>query len=170
MQQTAPFSGNTVPLSLVVERCEVQVGRWTTPRWQLLGIVAGAHVKAETAAGLDMPTSIGCTCHVWTDLEISLYKDSAESYWHNLLSEQPALFVICRNDERDELQPFMVTANQDEAAAYMEADDTVLAAPMPAEIYQWLEHFVVQYGQPQERKKRQPKNWVEDTRYGKSSF
>lgn len=168
MQPTPLFSENTVPLSLVVQRCEVQVGRWTTPRWELLGIVAGAHVKAETADGVDMQTSIGCTCHVWTDLEISLYKDAAESYWHNLLSEQPCLFVICRPDEQDELQPCVVTADQNEAAAYMEADDTVLTAPMPAEIYQWLEHFVVQYCQPQEQKKRQPKNWVKDTMHGKA--
>ena len=162
MHLTTPFFGSTVPLSLVVERCEVQVGRWTTPRWKVLGVVAGAHLTVEQASGLDIATGVDCTCRVWTDLEITLYKDGAESYWHNLLSENPSLFVICRDDEYDELQPCVVTADQNEAAAYMEADDVVLAASMPPEIYQWVEHFVVQHFQPQERKKRKPKNWVED--------
>jgi len=162
MQPSIPFSADRIPLSLVVERCEIQVGPWTTPRWQLLGIVAGAHVEATQVDAVD--SGSGCRVHIWSDLHLSLYKDSAESYWHNLQSERPSLFVICRPDDTGELEPCAVTADQNEAAAYMEADDTVLSAPMPAEVYQWLEHFVVEHYQPRPPEKSHGKH--RDSLYG----
>lgn len=164
MQQSTAFSGDRVPLTLVVERSDIQVGRWTTPRWQVLGVVAGEHLQPDLAAAV--ATASGSQCRLWSDLQLSLYKDGAESYWHNLQSKRPGLFVICRPDEDGELQPFMVTADQNEAAAYMEADDTVLPADMPAEVYQWLEQFVIRHYKPQAPKKTHRPHRREDSLYG----
>ena len=38
---------------------------------------------------------------------------------------------------------------------------TLTAVPVPPEIYQYLEKFVVSHFVPQERKKRKRKNWSE---------
>ena len=64
---------------------------------------------------------------------IYLFRDAAESYWYNLVGREPSLCVVCRPGNDIELEPFAVTANYDEAGAYMEADDTVFSAPLPPE-------------------------------------
>ena len=90
-----------------------------------------------------------------------LYRDGAESYWHNLVGQHPSLFVICRADGKGEIAPFAVTADYDEAGAHMEADDTVFAVPIPPEIHRWIEEYVIANCHPTPPVKRQRKRWTE---------
>lgn len=174
MSATQPpsITEDEFPVSVILAREEVQVGRWTAPRWRALGVVAGtppgeegASVHAAGGAESGAPharqvvAEDGQVAHLWRGFTLRLYPDSTESYWHNLLGRQPSLFVICRPNEDDELEPCAVSANYDEAGAYMEADDTVLSVPMPPEIYRWIEEYVVRYFRPVERKVRKRKDW-----------
>lgn len=157
------ISEDKYPVSLILARDEVQVGRWRAPSWRVLGIVPGAAGEAEGPQGEVTARHIlsedGQPAHLWSGFTLQLYRDSTESYWHNLLGRQPSLFVICRPDESGELEPWTVSANYDEAGAYMEADDTVLSAPMPPAIYRWIEEYVVKYFRPVERKVRKRRDW-----------
>jgi hypothetical protein len=98
---------------------------------------------------------------IWPGFTLRLYKASAESYWYNLVGRTPSLFVVCRENADGGLEPCMVTADHDEAGAHMEADDTVFSAPMPPEIHQRLERYVMAHYKPTPPRKRRRENWKE---------
>ena len=161
-----------IPVSVLMERRLVTMGQWTQPQWEAVAVVAGEEVsrvrKRTHVHGDDT-----CDQYLWTGLHLGLFKDGCESYWYNLVSGKPRLFVICfeENHEEDEeeveLQPILVTANQDEANGHMETDDPVYSVPMPDEVLQVVERFVTTYYEPEVKRKRKRKNWVEDSEYAK---
>ena len=148
-------------VAVIMQRARVQRGPWSVQSWSAASVVAGEHIAGQRA---------GCTLiredeeeaqYLWSGLALELYRDEAEAYWYNLTSESPSLFVICHESPDGELTPFRVTADRDAAAVCLESDDQVFAVPVPPEIYQSLEQFVVKHFVPQERKKRKRKNWSE---------
>ncbi len=153
------FSATEIPVSIVMQREEVKQKRWSFPRWQVLGVVAGE----KTSSCEVKRTLIHCDDdrqeYLWRGFTLQLFKDGAESYWYNLIGEKPSLFVVCREDEVGAMTPMLVTANHDEANAYLEADDTVFSVAMPPEVYHWMEHYVVENYIPEEKKKRKRKQW-----------
>ena len=104
---------------------------------------------------------------MWSGLKLSLYKDAGESYWYNLMSETPYLYVICNIDEGDDgdesLIPVLVTADQQEATGHMEIDDRVYSVPMPEQVHQWVERFVLENYVPQQKKKRKRQQWAKES-------
>ena len=62
------------------------------------------------------------------------------------------------------LTPVLVSADPDEALAHMESDDLVMSVPMPPEINQWVERYVIENYVPPDKKKRKRKNWTEESR------
>ncbi len=86
------------------------------------------------------------------------------------MGKQPSLFVVCRQDEDDaDVEPFIVTFNYDEIIGSMEVDDQVFSFPIPDEMYDWVEEFVVTHYKPQEQKKRKRKNWTKEDPHGAPS-
>lgn len=146
----------------------VAVGRWTQPQWEAVAVVSGEEVgRAPTRTHVHHDDERDQ--YLWTGLRVQLYKDGCESYWYNLMSDEPRLFVVCFAEEDDdpELKPVLVTANQEEANGHMETDDLVYSVPMPDQVLRLVERFVTTYYEPQVRRKRKRKNWVEDSEYAK---
>ena len=131
------------------------------PSWSAVSVVSGQHLADEAAGCTPIREDDDDAQYLWSGLPLALYRDEAEAYWYNLTSESPSLFVICHESPDGELTPFRVTADRDAAAVCLESEDQVFAVPVPAEIYQSLEQFVVKHFVPQERKKRKRKNWSE---------
>lgn len=152
------------PVAVVMAREEVTVGQWRVPRWRVEGVVAGSPSGAEGAGrGRLIHTGKELQQYLWSGFDICLYRDSSESYWLNLVGQQPSLFVVCREDQADgTCVPLLVTANYDEAGAYMEADGTVMAAPIPPEVYRWLEAYVMENFRPAEGKSRKRQAWFDN--------
>jgi hypothetical protein len=165
--EIAPAPPSEFRLSVLLEKEQVQHGRWSVPRWRLLGVVAGDKVGHSSPGPTLIHSSDGREQYQWTGFTLHLYRDSAESYWYNLVGEKPSLFVVLQGDDAGEMKPVLVTANYDEAGAHLEADDTVLSAPMPAEIYRWIERYVMDNYTPQEKKKRRREIWSEGMEHGK---
>jgi len=167
-QTTAP---SVFPVSVLVERRMATVGRWSEPQWEAIAVVAGEDVSDEfgrTRVHHDDTRDQ----YLWTGLRVELFKDGCESYWYNLMSDNPRLFVICFEDDEEgednmELRPVLVTANQDEANSHMETDNPVYSVPMPDKVLQWVERFVVNNYVPQMKRKRKRTDWVDDTEYAK---
>lgn len=160
------------PVSVILQRRPFQHGPWSLPRWELVGVVAGEAIAGEGGISRRVIRSDEHSeQYLWTGFKVELHKDSAESYWYNLVGKTPSLFVICRSDPENEseLLPYAVSANHDEAGAHMEADDTVFSAPMPPEVYQWLERYVVANYVPQEPHKRKRKRWADKAGDGEAS-
>ncbi len=164
-QKTARALAEEFPVSIIMQREMVTHGRWRLPKWQAVGIVAGEQVAADVDEKILIHSEQGCEQYLWQGYSLTLYKDGAESYWYNLMGKFPSLFVICHAEEDGELVPFSVTANYDEAGAHQESDDTVFSIPIPPEIYQWLEHYVVENYIPQEKKKRKRTRWKEEAAF-----
>lgn len=167
-----PSPDHAVPtacaVSVIMQRSDPQQSRWGLAQWTLIGIVAGQTAAEGRGTRTCVRSEDGVEQYLYTGFSLPLYRDGAESYWYNLVGQTPSLFVACREGESGELEPFAVSANYDEAGAYMEADDTVYSTPMPPEIYQWIEQYVAQHFRPQERKKRKRENWSDEP--GRSSF
>ena len=152
--------GETIPVGVLVERGTLTRGKWSFPKHTVLGVVSGDNVRADACEATLVREEGELRQQLWRGLDLTLFPDSAESYWYNLTAERPSLFVICRDDGG--FRPVHVTANHDEAAAHMEADDEVFATAIPPEIYQRLERFVVEHFKPEAPKKRRRRKWSDD--------
>jgi hypothetical protein len=146
-------------VAVIMQRSQVQRGRWAVPSWRALSVVAGEHLVGKGAGQTPIYEDGDDAQFLWSGFALELYRDQAEEYWYNLTSESPSLFVICHETPDGELTPFRVTADQDSASGCLESDDQVFAVPIPPEIYQHIEQFIVANYVPSERKKRKRKNW-----------
>jgi hypothetical protein len=148
-------------VAVIMQRLQVKRGPWSVPSWSAVSVVAGEHMASRGAERTPIHEAEEESKFLWSGLPFELHRDEAEAYWYNLTSESPSLFVICHESPDGELAPFRVTADRDMAAVSLESDDQVFAVPVPPEIYQSIEQFVVANYVPKERKKRKRKNWSE---------
>jgi hypothetical protein len=161
-------SPTSFPVSVLMERKLGRSGPWSAYQWSCVAVVAGQDM-VEGEAGITPVSDDGEQARfMYSGLNVSLFKDGCESYWYNLQSETPYLFVICHHDEvaEDEsmaVEPVIVSANQDEANAHMESEDLVFSVPMPDRVIDWLERYVVEHYDPVIKKKRKRRNWAEES-------
>lgn len=140
--------------------------RWITSRREVIAVVAGAGSGTdESRHELVHETDDGVRQYRCSGFRLTLHPKVADSYWYNLVGRQPSLFVICRPGDDNALWPFMVSANYDEAGAFMEADEQVFSVPMPPEVYRWVEEFVMTHYRPEPPRKRRRKQWQESSIY-----
>jgi len=154
----------SLPVAVVMRRRTVSGKGWQVPSWDVVGVVAGSGLEAEAARGTPVHDEDGAEDFLWGGLRLDLYRDATESYWVNLTGHQPALYVLCTEDESGRVVPRHVTADQNEACSGIEGDDRVFAAPIPPEVYQHLEAFVVTHHVPQEQRKRKRADWSQGER------
>ena len=148
-------------VAVIMERTQIKRGLWSVPSWRAVSVVAGENVAGKGGRSPIYERDDEAQ-YLWSGLSLALYRDLAEEYWYNLTGDNPSLFVVCHESPDGELTPFEVTANSDVATTCLESDDQVFAVPIPPELYQQLEKFIVAHFVPQERKKRKRKNWSEN--------
>ena len=155
----------TIPVAVVLERKIDHSKKWAIPSWSLYSVVVGDAI-GEQNRQIELPGDVDILRTFHSGLRLQLFKDGSEGYWYNLLSQNPYLFVVCEGEQTDNaIDPYYVTANQDEATGYLEADDIVLSAPMPEDMRDLLERYVVNHYEPEIKKKRKRKDWLEDSLY-----
>ena len=132
---------------------------WVDQHWSAVGVVVNSQLETD-GRPLDLVRG-DVRQQLWPGLTLQLYKDEAESYYHNLTVPQPLLFVICDQAEDGTPRPVGVSASFDEANAHVETADEVFSLPLPAELYGWLEAFVLEYYVPERRVKRKRQPWKE---------
>jgi hypothetical protein len=151
------------PVSVLMNFLETQNNPWSSGQWQATGLVVGEAVTSQTLTKQVIRSDTQNTQFLWSGFSVELFKDDAESYYHNLMSDNPKAFIICSNDEEsgDQCRPFLVTLSYDEATSYMEVDELVYSVGMPAELYRWVEQFVLEHYVPVKKTKRRRANWKE---------
>jgi hypothetical protein len=170
----SPVPPDTCPVGVIMERRLARVGRWEQYQWECLAVVAGKGVAPSQNAVTCVSEDGERARFLFSGLQLAMHRDGCESYWYNLQSERPYLFVICFQDEmtQDEamaVEPVLVTASQDEANAHMESEDLVFSVPMPDTVVQWLEAYVVEHYEPYVKKKRKRRDWArEDENHAKA--
>lgn len=64
------------------------------------------------------------------------------------------------------MEPFIATFNYDEIIGFMEVDDHVFSFPIPDDLYDWVEGYVINNYKPHTLKKRKRKNITEEDHRG----
>jgi len=146
--------------------------QWVDEVWDAVGLVAYSNEAEgngdvdhhETDKEVKVIEQDGVKQLIYSGLRIRLFLDECESYYHNLMSPEPGCFIVAREEDddgepTDKPIPVMVTLSFDEAHAYLEGDDTVYAVPIPSELYQWVEAYILENYEAEKRIKRKRKNW-----------
>lgn len=149
------------PVAVMVEFQAIHDNRWVDGRWVVTGVVAGAQLAADGVQCQQIHTGEAGQQYLWSGFSVALHKDDAESYYYNLMSDNPSAFVICNEEQGVPLQPDFVTLSYGEATSYMETDARVERVPMPAELYRCLEEYVLANYVPEKKRKRRRDNWKE---------
>lgn len=148
-------------VSVIIEFVETQDNRWETGHWHVAGVLAGGPDAMGDEQDRALHTATKDQQFLHTGLQLRLYKDDAESYYYNLVSDNPSVFVICNQETGEPPEPFIATLSYGEATSYMETDEIVETVAMPPELYRWAERFVLEHYIPEKRKKRKRDNWKE---------
>jgi hypothetical protein len=149
------------PVSIIVGFQSTCDNRWESGYWKVTGLVAGGSAVRTGIHRQPLHAATEDTQYLWTGLSVELHRDDAESYYFNIISDTPRVFVICSQQQSEPLQPLLATLSYDEAASYMETDEVVESVAMPAELYRWVEQYVLENYLPEKRKKRKRDNWKE---------
>ena len=153
-------------VSIVLERQEKVINSWTSYQWELAAVLSDSNGPESLEGPITIRESSQRSQYLWKGLKIKLFVDAAEGYWYNLLSEVPYAFVVCEIDSVDDDEvplPTLVTVSHDEAGAHLETDSLVLSGPLPVDIRDATEQFVVNNYVPQTRKKRKRRDWYKES-------
>jgi len=156
-----------LPVTALLERRMITTNRWQLPSWYLHGVVVGESVALQSGQGEKVGDTEHGTVFSFGGFNVTLYKDACERYWHSLIGEKPLVYVVCNEDvESDEhdlpVEPKLVTIDYDEAVSHAETDELVLSTGIPAELYRYMEAFVLQHYKPKPFEKRKRKKWVDN--------
>ena len=155
----------SLPVTVLMERHVVARSFWSVPTWRLTGVVAGEGVVHEAEAGRKIrDLDGGGEAWSWSGYAITLYKDACERYWHALIGDKPLVYVVCRESpDEAPLRPLVVTVDYDEATAFAETDELVLSAPIPGDLYRYMEAFVLEHYRPKPFEKRKRRKWASES-------
>ncbi len=162
-------------VTILLERRIISRSFWSMPSWYLHTVAVGENVVAGNDTSSSGAAAAGTSdkgdLFAWSGFQVMLYKDACERYWHALIGDKPLVYVVCRDDVDPvdgantagvTVAPVLVTIDYDEASACAETDSLVLSAPIPAELYRYMEAFVLQHYKPTQFKKRKRKKWSEE--------
>lgn len=165
MEDVEKFTGPMAfTVAVMLQRRSPPSGKpWLRDSWRVTGVVVHQQLTAP-ARGALVHSSATEEDYLWSGFPLRLYQDETESYYLNLLSENPSLYVICYRNAQDIPEPFLVSASFDAAHAYLEGEADVEAVPMPPELYPWIERYVISHYLPEPNIKRKRRNWTEKDR------
>jgi hypothetical protein len=148
-----------IPLAVITAREPVTGNAWITERWQVLGVVVGQ--TSEKLERRQLRSGPEGEQYLWTGLVLRLHKNEVDSYYYNIVGQNPSVYIYCQNDDSDEPRPRAITADYIDAMSHGEAGNATFSVPMPPEVYRCIEQFVLEHYTPGEtkmkRKHEQPK-------------
>ena len=150
MSETQSVLVDTIPLAVITVREPVTGNRWIDERWQVLGVVAGQ--TSEQIERRVLRTGPEGEQYLWTGLVLRLHRNEADSYYYNIVGQNPSVYVYCVTDDSGEPRPRAITADYIEAMSHAEAGNVTYPVPMPPEVYRCIEQFVLEHYTPAEGK------------------
>ena len=154
---SATGTNNCIMLAVLTAREAVHGNPWITERWRVLGVVAGESLgKArERRVARSGPEAEE---YLWTGLPLYLNVSEADSYYYNLIGDNPCVYVFGHRDDDGEFVPTQVSVEYIDALAHGEAGNEVFAVPMPPELYRHVEGFVLEHFVPEEPRQRRKRD------------
>lgn len=149
------MSNTQFPISVIMEK-RPSVSRWADAYWTAVGLIVGQ----QSATQMSLLHSDGSIeQYLYPGLTVSLHRDQCESYYHNMVAPKPSCYIVARTAEDGIPRPFLVTMCFDEAHSYQENEDQAFAVEIPAELYHWMESFMIDNYFPEKKFKRRLKDW-----------
>ena len=148
-----PYS---MPIGVIMEKKPSQHA-WIDYSYKVIGVVSSESSGDQEVKRIHQ--NQGVEHYLFSGLQLNLYVDVCESYYHNLMSPVPHCYIVTRADEHDVPVPFQVSMSFDEAHAYQECDEEVYTVDMPPELYRWVESYVLANYVATKRKKRKRQDW-----------
>ncbi|MDH5354885.1 MAG: DUF3305 domain-containing protein [Gammaproteobacteria bacterium] len=148
-------------VSVVMEKRATD-NAWIDYSYRAIGVVVGELGQQKQVKSIFQDGEV--EHFLVTGLNLGLFEDECESYYHNLMSPKPGCFIVAdAPDDLDEMPvPYLVSLSFDEVHAYLEGDEQVYAVEIPAELYQWAEAYVLTHYVATKKTKRKLKNWKEE--------
>lgn len=147
-----------IPVTVIMEKAPSSHA-WADYSYKAVGVIATQNHQAQDVKLIHQENAV--EQYLVSGLNIQLYVDECESYYHNLMSPKPGCFVVAdENDDVDEMPlPFLVSLSFDEVHAYHEGGQQVYAVQIPASLYQWTEAYVLTHYVATKKIKRKLNNW-----------
>ncbi len=140
-----------IPLAVITAREPVAGNAWITERWRVVGVVGGKPGDGNIVRTVMRQGPEGDQ-YLWTGFLLRLRAPEADSYYYNLLGQNPSLYIYCDQEDSGEICPRSVTAEYIDAMAHSETGNSTHSVPVPPEIYRLIEQFVVEHHVPEEPK------------------
>lgn len=164
----------TVELGVIVEKTRID-HPWQEWRWAPAGVMTDPPVgivPQETGWIELVKTADGIRYHAGT-LPLTLHRKETEAYLANLVTDQPKVFVVMRDEEDVEaeypLRACFVTVSAYEAQDYMDSgEELVEAVTMPDDLHAFVQHFTEHHHVNEDfKKRRRDRVNVEEEKFGK---
>jgi hypothetical protein len=152
-QAPDPVLPDSFRVGVLMERRDRPDSRWLRESWDLLGVVLDSEYPSSEARRCIRQSDHG-EQYLWSGFKVRLHRDELESYFHNLQSPEPKIFVITHRDAEGAPEPFLVSLSYDEANAYETGGEMVYSAALPPVLYAWVEQYVLENYAPERRIKR----------------
>lgn len=138
-----------IPIAVLTAREGVHDNPWITERWKVIGVVAGEALGTKRARRCVRSTPDAAQ-YLWTGFTLHLSPAEADSYYYNLIGDNPSVYVYAQRDDSGEPVPRQVSLDYIEAMALSESGNDSYAVPMPPEVYRIVEQFVLEHYEPEE--------------------
>lgn len=138
-----------ISIAVLTAREAVHDNPWITERWKVLGVVAG-EALGTTRSRRCVRVGPDAEEYLWTGFTLRLSPAEADSYYYNLIGDNPSVYVYAQRDDSGEPVPQLVGLDYIEAMAHSESGNDSYAVPMPPEVYRIVEQFVLEHFEPEE--------------------
>ena len=85
--------------TVLLEKRLVQRKFWHSHAWYLDTVAMGDDVSEAEIGGELAYTKATGDVFRWSGYQVTLYKDACERYWHSLISDDPKIYVVCRDSD-----------------------------------------------------------------------
>lgn len=147
----------------VVLRRERLHNRWQPWRWSLADVVPD-----EPAFGTEPRLLFASDDEqrwLHPGFTVELFRDEAEGYFLNATSPAPCWFVAWRMEDEPTVadepiaRPALLTLSYNEAARWLDAQETVEQVPAPEATVAWMRAFAEAHYVPEPRRRKRPESF-----------
>ena len=136
---------------------------WQPWRWELAEVVPQEASFGSEPRRLQQDEQGESWLH--PGFRVELFRDEAEGYYLNATTPAPCWFVLWRMEDEPTVaeepipRPLIVTLSYNEAARWLDAQETVEQVPAPPQVVAWMQAFGEQHYQPEPKKRKRPESF-----------